>query len=96
MKIKALENWPPQAWQADAQTLAPEEALDGIDVSASVDLENSGALTLSVLHNERRYCASLALPPALAGKVALLISGAGPDKPLREIGELEIGSEVSE
>jgi len=93
VKIKVPENWPPQGWQADLKTPAPEEALDGVDVSASVDLENSGALTLSVLHNERRYCASLALLPALAGKVALLISGAGLDKPLREIGELEIEPE---
>ena len=96
MKIKALENWPPQNWRAAAQTLAPEEALDSADVSASVDLDDPGALTVSVLHNERRYRASVTLPATLAHKVALLISGAGPEKPLRKIGELAIESEVSE
>ena len=96
MKIKTLENWPPQNWQADAQTLAPEEALDGADVSASVDVQNAGWLALSITHNERRYSALLALPPELANRVALLISGASPDKPLRQIGELEIESELSE
>jgi hypothetical protein len=43
-----------------------------------------------------RYGASLFLPAQLATKVALIISGASPNKPLREIGELEIDSELSQ
>ncbi len=96
MKIKALKNWPPQEWRSEAQTLAPENALDAADVSASVEVNQPGVLTLSVTHNDQRYGASLSLPPQLATKVALIISGASPNKPLREIGELEIDSELSQ
>jgi len=96
VKIKALENWPPQEWRSDAQTLAPENALDAADVSASVEVNQPGVLTLSVTHNDQRYGASLSLPAQLATKVALIISGASPNKPPREIGELEIDSELSQ
>ncbi len=96
MKIKALESWPPQDWRSNAQTLAPEDALDAQDVSASVELNQPGVITLSVTHNDQRYGALLSLPPSLANKIALIISGASPSKPLREIGELEIDSELSQ
>ena len=83
VKIKALKNWPPQEWRSEAQTLAPENALDAANVSASVEVNQPGAL--------------LSLPPQFAAtKVALTISGASPNKPLREIGELEIDSELSQ
>ena len=96
MKIKALKNWPPQEWRSEAQTLARENALDAGDVSASVEVSQPGVLTLSVTHNDQRYGASLSLLPQLATKVALIISGASPNKPLREIDELEIDSELSQ
>jgi len=96
VKIKALKNWPPREWRSEAQTLAPENALDAADVSASVEVNQPGVLTLSVTHNDQRYGASLSLPAQLAPKVALIISGASPNKPLREIGELEIDSELSQ
>lgn len=96
VKIKALKNWPPQEWRSEAQTLAPENALDAADVSASVEVNQPGVLTLSVTHNDQRYGASLSLSAQLATKVALIISGASPNKPLREIGELEIDSELSQ
>jgi hypothetical protein len=39
----------------------------------------------------------LSLPPQFAAtKVALIITGASPNKPPREIGELEIDSELSQ
>jgi magnesium transporter len=44
-------------------------------VSASVEVDQPGVLTLSVTHNDQRYGASLSLPAQLATKVALIISG---------------------
>ena len=96
MKIKALKNWPPREWRSEAQTLARENALDAGDVSASVEVNQPGVVTLSVTHNDQRCGASFSLPPHFATKVALIISGASPNKPLREIGELEIDSELSQ
>ena len=96
MKIKALKNWPPQEWRSETQTLAPENAFDAADVSASVEANQPAVITLSVTHSDQRYGASLSLPAQLATEVALIISGASPNKPLREIGELEIDSELSQ
>lgn len=93
VKIKALKNWPPQEWRSEAQTLAPENALDAADVSASVEVNQPGVLILSVTHNDhslRRFT----FPSGT--KVALIISGVSPNKPLREIGELEMDSELSQ
>lgn len=47
MKLKALNFWPPQEWKADTQTLAPGDALDATDVSASIPLNNSDVLALT-------------------------------------------------
>jgi hypothetical protein len=52
VKIKALKNWPPQEWRSEAQTLAPENALDAADVSASVEVNQPGVLILSVTHKD--------------------------------------------
>ncbi len=86
----------PQEWRCEAQTLAPENALDAADVSASVEVNQPGVLTLSVTHNDQRYGASLFVSAQLATKVALIVSGASPNKPLRKIGDLEIDSELSQ
>ena len=94
MKLKALDFWPPQEWKADTQTLASEDALDATDVSASIPLHSSDVLTLTVIHNHRTYAALVRVPENLAKRLALVISGASPSKSLREIGELEIESEV--
>jgi hypothetical protein len=96
VKIKALKNWPPQEWRSEAQTLAPENALDAADVSASVEVNQPGVLILSSPIRTIRYGASLSLLAQLATKVALIISGVSPNKPLREIGELEMDSELSQ
>ena len=94
MKLKALDFWPPQEWKADMQTLASEDALDATDVSASIPLNSSDVLALTVIHNSQTYAASVRVPENLAKRLALVISGASPSKSLREIGELEIESEV--
>jgi hypothetical protein len=96
MKIKELDNWPPQEWSSDGKTLAPEDALEGTDVSASVQINEPNIIALTVKHNEERYAALLRVPENLANRIALIVSGAGPSKTLREIGELDIDSEVSE
>lgn len=95
MKIKGLDVWPPQEWKSDVQTLAPEDALDGTDVSASIEVNETDMLVLAVTYNGQNYTGSIRLPSVLANRLALVISGAGPDKSLREVGELEIESEVS-
>src|SRR6185437_193705 len=92
MKLKALDFWPPPEWRADTQTLAPEDALDATDVSASMPLNSSDVLALTVIHNAQTYAASVSVPETWAKRLALVISG--PSKSLREIGELEIESEV--
>ena len=94
MKLKALDFWPPQEWKADTQTLAPEDALDATDVSASIPLNNSDVLALTVIHNGQIYAASVSVPENLAKRLALVISGASPRKTFRNIGELELESEV--
>lgn len=94
MKVKALDNWPPQEWKSDGKTLAPEDALDATDVSASLQINGAPRLDLRVVYNNQSYLGSLSLPEDLAKRVALVISGAAPDRTLREIGELEIESEV--
>jgi hypothetical protein len=95
MKVKALYEWPPQQWKSDGKkTLAPEDALDATDVSASVQINGSSGIALRVMHNDQSYRASLSVPEDLGKRVALVISGAGPNKTLREIGELEIESEA--
>jgi hypothetical protein len=96
MKLKALDSWPPQEWKAETQTLAPEDALDGIDVSASIPVDDSDRLALTVIHNGQTYAGSMTVPQNLAKRMALVISGASPSKTLREIGELELESEVSQ
>ncbi|HVR15924.1 MAG TPA: hypothetical protein VMS25_06135 [Candidatus Limnocylindrales bacterium] len=95
MKIKALKNWPPQEWRSEAQTLAPENALDAADVSASGKPSPACLFYPSPIMTIR-YGASLSLLAQLATKVALIISGVSPNKPLREIGELEMDSELSQ
>lgn len=94
MKVKALDDWPPQEWKSGGKTLAPEDALDATDVSASVQIDGHDAISLAVVHNDQSYSASLSLPKDLGNRVALIISGAGSSKTLRQIGELEIYSEV--
>ena len=94
MKLKALDCWPPQEWKADTQTLAPEDALDATDVSASMPLNSSDVLALTVTHNGQTYAASVSVLESLAKRLALVISGASASKSLREIGELEVESEV--
>ena len=94
MKPKALDFWPPQEWKADTQTLAPEDALNAMDVSASSPLNSSDVLAVKVIHNGQTYAVSVRVPDNLAKRLALVISGASPSKSLREIGELEIESEV--
>jgi hypothetical protein len=96
MKIKELDNWPPQEWNSDGKTLAPEDALDGTDVSASVQLDEPNVITVTVTHNDESYFALLRVREDLANRIALIVSGAGPNKTLRDIGELDIDSEVSE
>ena len=96
MKIKELDNWPPQEWSSDGKTLAPEDAFDGTDVSASVQMDEPNIIALTVKHNEQRHATLLRVPENLANRIALIVSGAGPSKTLREIGELDIDSEVSE
>jgi hypothetical protein len=94
MKIKELDEWPPQEWKAGGKRLAPEDALDGTDVRASVGVDNPTVIALTVTHNNDTYSGSMRAPEELAKRVVLLASGAAPDKTLREIGELD--SEVSE
>jgi len=94
IKLTVLDFWPPQEWRADTQTLAPEDALDATDVSASMPLNSSDVLALTVIHNAQTYAASVSVPETWAKRLALVISGASPSKSLREIGELEIESEV--
>ena len=96
MKIKGLDNWPPQEWNSDGKTLAPEDALDGTDVSASVQLDEPNVIAVTVTHNDESYFALLRVREDLANRIALIISGAGPNKTLRDIGDLDIDSEVSE
>jgi hypothetical protein len=57
MKLKALNFWPPQEWKADTQTLAPEDVLDATGVSASIPLNSSDPLALTVIHNGQTYAA---------------------------------------
>ena len=66
MKLKALDFWPPQEWKADTQTLAPEDALDATDVSASIPLYSSDPLALTVIHNGPTHVASVSVPENLA------------------------------
>jgi len=94
MKVKALDFWTPQEWKSDTQTLASEDALDAADVSASIPLNSSDVLALTVIHNHQTYAALVRVPDNLAKKLALVISGASSSKSLREIGELEIESQV--
>ncbi len=96
MKIKDLKQWPPQDWRSDAKTLAPEDALDATDVSTSLDVDEPNLITVTVTHNDETYSASLNAPEALANRVVRLISGVAPEKTLREVGELDIDSEVAE
>ena len=96
MKIKELDSWPPQEWNSDGKTLAPEDALDGTDVSASVQLDEPNVIAVTVTHNDESYFALLRVREDMANRIALIISGAGPNKTLRDIGELDIDSEVSE
>ncbi|HYY24921.1 MAG TPA: hypothetical protein VE689_05470 [Candidatus Udaeobacter sp.] len=96
MKIKELDNWPPQEWNSDGKTLAPEDALDGTDVSASIQVDEPNVIALTVTHNDESYAALLRIPEDLVNKVTLVISGAGPNKTLRDIGDLDLDSEVSD
>lgn len=50
---------------------------------------------VAVTYNGQDYSGSIRLPSVLASRLALVVSDAGPDKSLREVGELEIESEVS-
>ena len=95
MKIKGLDVWPSQEWKSDVQALAPEDALDGTDVSASITVNEPDMLVAAVIYNGQNYTGSIRLPLVLANRLALVVSGARPDKSLREVGELEIESEVS-
>jgi hypothetical protein len=95
MKIKDLDDWPSQEWKSDAKRLAPEDALDGTDVSASVRVDESNVITVTVRHNDEIYAALLHAPEELAKRVVLIISGVAPEKTLREIGELDIDSEAA-
>lgn len=94
MKLKALDFWPPQEWKADTQTLASEDALDATDVSASIPLNSSDTLESTVSHITHIYASTVRVPEHLATRWVLVISGASPSKSSREIGELEIESEV--
>ena len=94
MKVKALDEWPPQQWRSAGKTLAPEDALDATDVSASVQISGSPGIALTVVHNDQSYLACLPIPEDLGKRVVLVISGAGPNKTLRQIGELDIDSEA--
>lgn len=94
MKLKALEDWPPQEWRSAGKTLAPEDALDATDVGAAVQIDGSSGIALTVVHNDQSYLAALCVPEDLGKRVVLVISGAGPSKTLRQIGELEIDSEA--
>ena len=76
MKLKALDFWPPPEWRADTQTLAPEDALDVTDVSASMPLNSSDVLALTVIHNAQTYAASVSVPETLPKRLAVVISGA--------------------
>jgi hypothetical protein len=77
------------------QTLAPEDALDGTDVSASIAVNEPDMLVVAATYNGQNYTGSIRLTSVLANRLALVVSGMGPDKSLREVGELEIESEVS-
>lgn len=96
MKIKELNQWPPQDWRAGDKTLASEDALDATDVSSSVDVDEPVLVTVTVTHNDETYSASLRAPEALAHRLVRLVSGVAPQKTLREVGELDIDSEVAE
>jgi len=76
MKLKALNFWEPQEWKADTQILAPEDALNATDVSASIPLNSSDPLALTVIHNGQTYAASVSGLENLAKRLALVISGA--------------------
>jgi len=76
MKLKALNFWEPQEWKADTQILAPEDALNATDVSASIPLNSSDPLALTVIHNGQTYAASVSGLANLAKRLALVISGA--------------------
>jgi hypothetical protein len=63
-------------------------------VSASIPLNSSDTLELTVSHITYIYASTVGVPEHLATRVALVISAASPSESSREIGELEIESEV--
>jgi len=94
MRFKSARLLAASGVESGRATLASKDALDANDVSASISLHSSNVLALTVIHNYRMYAARVRVPENLAKRLALVISGASPSKSLREIGELEIQSEV--